>query len=365
MRYYLIAGEASGDTHATRLIRQLKAQDPQAQVRYHYHPQHAYMGYVAVILHLREILQAIDTCKQEITLWKPDCVILIDYPGFNLKIARYVRRNTNIPVIYYISPKIWAWKERRINEIRRDITTILSILPFETQWYARHDYHAIHYVGNPTAEEIRDHLAHNPTDHATFRKHHRLDPRPVIAILPGSREQEIRQNLAPMIQAAMHYTPRYQIILAAAPTADETQLRHITGPRPVRIIRGDTYRILQHTTAALVTSGTATLEAALLGVPQVVIYRTSHPHIARILRPLILKTPHVSLVNLIAGKELVKELIATDADTPHITQELHKILPGQAKRAGITAGYQEIKETLGPHHTAANAARQIITLLQG
>lgn len=364
MRYYLIAGEASGDLHATRLIRQLRIQDTQAQIKYHYHPELAYMGYIAVATHICKILRGLDSCKQEILSWKPDCVILIDYPGFNLKIAGFVHRNTDIPVIYYISPKIWAWKERRLAEIRRNITAILSILPFEVEWYAQRSDCTVHYVGNPSAEEIRNYLAGNPADHAAFRRRHELDRRPVIAILPGSREQEIRQNLEYMIQAAMQYSTQYQIVLAAAPTADTAQICRIAGQRPVHIVQGDTYRILQHSAAALVTSGTATLETALLGVPQVVCYRTGHPHISSMLRPLVLKIPYVSLVNLIAGRELVTELIATDTTTHNIARELGRLLPGGDKLAEIQAGYLEIKEKLGRHDTAANAARHIISMVQ-
>lgn len=363
MRYFLIAGEASGNLHATRLIEQLKTQDKEAQFNYYYHPELAYMGYVAVIMHLRKILQGIKACKQEIISWKPDCIILVDYPGFNLKIADFVHKNIHIPVFYYISPKIWAWKERRIKSIRRNITAILSILPFEEDWYAHRNYHNVRYVGNPSAEEIDDFLKNNKTDSTTFRKQYDLDERPIIAILAGSRKQEIELNLKQMMEAAAHYSGDYQLVLAAAPTIEYSILHGLTAGYPVKIIKDATYQILKHSTAALVTSGTATLETALLGVPQVVCYRTHFPHIASILRNIVLKIKYVSLVNLILQRSLVEELLASDVTPENIQKGLERILPGGDKRAEMLAGYLQMRKTLGKHNTAENAARYIVSLM--
>ena len=363
MRYFLIAGEASGNLHATRLIEQLKIQDPEAQLNYYYHPELAYMGYVAVIMHLHKILNGIKACKKEIINWKPDCVILIDYPGFNLKIADFVRKNTDIPVFYYISPKIWAWKERRIKEIHRNITAILSILPFEKDWFEQHNYHNVRYVGNPSAEEIDKFLKENNTDSMTFRKQHGLDERPIIAILPGSRKQEIKLNLEHMLKAASHYSMDYQIVLAAAPTIEDTLLYRITAGYPIKIIKDATYQTLQYSTAALVTSGTATLETALLGVPQVVCYRTHFQHITSILRHIVLKIKYVSLVNLVLQRGLVEELLISDATPHNIQKELERILPGGDKRNDILTGYQQMRKILGKYNTAEIAARHIISLI--
>ena len=364
MRYFLIAGEASGNLHAVRLIGQLKIKDSEAQFYYYYHPELAYMGYVSVIMHLSKILHGIKACKQEIINWKPDCLILVDYPGFNLKIAEFVRKNIDIPVFYYISPKIWAWKERRIKAIRRDITAILSILPFEKDWFAKHNYHDVKYVGNPSTEEIDEFLHGNRTDSTTFRKQYGLDKRPIIAILPGSRKQEIELNLKHMLKAASHYSMDYQIVLAAAPTIDASLLQEIAAGYPITIIKDATYQILRHSTAALVTSGTATLETALLGVPQVVCYRTHFPKIASFLMHLVLKVKHVSLVNLIVQRSLVAELLTSKATPKNIRQELERILHGGDKRADILDGYRQMRKILGKHNTAEHAARHIISLMQ-
>lgn len=363
MRYFLIAGEASGNLHANRLIEQLKIQDPEAKFNYYYHPELAYMGYVAVIMHLRKILHGIKACKQEIINWKPDCLILVDYPGFNLKIADFVRKNIDIPVFFYISPKIWAWKERRIKAIRRNITAILSILPFEKDWFEQRNYHNVRYVGNPSVEEIDGFLKENHADSTTFRKQYGLDKRPIIAILPGSRTQEIELNLKHMLKAVSIYSMDYQIVLAAAPTIKDSLLQGLTTCYPIKIIKNATYQILQHSTAALVTSGTATLETALLGVPQVVCYRTHFPYIASILRHIILKIKYVSLVNLILQRGLVYELLTSDANSKNIQKELGRILPGGDKRADILTGYRQMRRILGNYNTAETAARYIISLM--
>ena len=364
MRYFLIAGEASGDLHATRLIEQLKIQDPGAQFYYYYHPELAYMGYVSVIMHLGKILHGLNACKQEITTWKPDCLILVDYPGFNLKIADFVHKNVHVPVFYYISPKIWAWKESRINAIRRNVTSILSILPFEKEWYAQRNYQNVRYVGNPSVEEIDEFLKNKQADSMAFRKKHCLDERPIIAILAGSRKQEIELNLSYMVRAASYYSKDYQLVAAVAPTVETSLIQRVIANYPIKAITNDTYHVLQHSTAALVTSGTATLETALLEVPQVVCYRTHFPHIANILRHIVLKVKYVSLVNLIVQRSLVKELLTSDVSIQNIQQELGRILPGGDKRQEILTGYRLMRKILGRHNTTENAAYHIISLMQ-
>ena len=283
MKYYLIAGEASGDLHASNLMKALKREDPDAEFRYfggdlmaacggtlvkHYRDM-AYMGFIPVLMNLDKVLANMRLCKQDIAAWRPDVVILVDYPGFNLKIAKYVKTHLNIPVYYYISPKIWAWKEWRVKSIRRYVDRLYSILPFEVDFYARHHY-AVEYVGNPTVDE----LAARPQADETFDDFVTecgLERKPIIALLAGSRVSEIKDNLPMMIEAAEAY-PEYQLVVAGAPgIAPELYAPYVQGHR-VKVVQGKTYRLLQQSRAALVTSGTATLETALLRVPQVVCY---------------------------------------------------------------------------------------------
>ena len=283
MKYYLIVGEASGDLHASHLMSSIISRDPEAQFRFfggdmmseaagnhgvrlkHYR-ELAYMGFIPVLLHLNTILKNMRRCREDIVAWNPDVVILVDYPGFNLKVAKYIKEHTTIPLFYYISPKIWAWKEYRIKAIKRDISEMYSILPFEVPFYeGKHNY-PIHYVGNPTADEVRQFRASYdgtldiPNDNGL----------PVIALLAGSRLQEIKDNLPSMIEATRHLSDRYQMVLAGAPGVAPDYYDRFLHGTGVRIVYGKTYPLLSHAVAALVTSGTATLETALFGVPQVV-----------------------------------------------------------------------------------------------
>ena len=286
MKYYLIAGEASGDLHASHLMAALKEEDAQAEFRFfggdkmqaqggtlvsHY-KNLAYMGFIDVALHLRTILKGMKHCKEDIVAWSPNVVILVDYPGFNLKMARFLHDNTQIPVFYYISPKIWAWKEGRIKDIRRNVNQMFSILPFEVEFYEQKHHYPIHYVGNPTVDEVDAFLKANPMDAEGFRQAAGLDSRPLIALLAGSRKQEIRDNLPRMIQAAQPLTTAYQLVLAAAPGISNDYYAQCLQGANVKVLYGQTYHILRYATAALVTSGTATLETALFRVPQVVCY---------------------------------------------------------------------------------------------
>ena len=377
MKYYLIAGEASGDLHASHLMQSLKDYDKEAQFRFfggdlmaavggtlvkHYR-ELAYMGFIPVLLHLRTILRNMQMCKQDILQWQPDAVILVDYPGFNLKIAKYVHRlqlktqTSNPKVYYYISPKIWAWKEYRIKNIKRDVDELFSILPFEVAFFEQKHHYPIHYVGNPTAQEVREFLQMRK------EKGERRNEKPLIALLAGSRQQEIKDNLPAMIEATRHLADRYDLVLAGAPSiAPEYYQPFLTGTS-VRLVINDTYALLSQATAALVTSGTATLETCMFRVPQVVCYYTPLPRLIGFLKRQLLKVKYVSLVNLIADREVVRELVAETFSVENIRQELECILPGGARRQLMLDDYEEVHRRLGESHAPDNAARQMIQLL--
>lgn len=376
MKYYLIVGEASGDLHASRLMQSLMQYDPAAEFRFlggdlmqrvggtrvkHYR-ELAYMGFVPVLLHLPTIFKNMKMCKEDIVRWQPDVVILIDYPGFNLSIAKYVKKNTNIPVFYYISPKIWAWKEWRIKAIKRDVKEMFSILPFEIAFYEKKHHYKIHYVGNPTKEEV-DNFQHVYTESKDeFCQRNNLSSKPIIAILAGSRKQEIKDNLPSMLEAARHFED-YQMVIAAAPSIEKSYYKKYLGDSEVKMVELQTYELLTHSTAALVTSGTATLETALLNVPQVVCYETPVPKLIRFAFKHIIKVRFISLVNLIADKEIVQELLADRFSIYNIANELYRILPGQPARERMLADYQIVREHLGDAVAPDNAARIIVDKL--
>ena len=373
MKYYLIAGEASGDLHASHLMQALKQQDPQAEFRFfggdlmtavggtrvkHYR-ELAYMGFIPVLLHLRTILRNMKMCKQDISQWKPDVVVLVDYPGFNLKIAQYVKANRICPVYYYISPKIWAWKEYRIKNIKRDVDELFSILPFEIEFFEQKHHYPIHYVGNPTAQEVIAFLANEKLE----MRNEKWD-KPVIALLAGSRKQEIKDNLPAMIQATAHLADRYDLVLAGAPSIEPDYYAQFLDGSAVRLVMNVTYSLLAHATAALVTSGTATLETCMFRVPQVVCYETPLPQLIGFLKRHILKVKYVSLVNLIANREVVRELVAETFSVDNIRRELEAILPNGAKRQQMLSDYEEVHRLLGDSKAADEAARQMINLLK-
>ena len=373
MKYYLIAGEASGDLHASHLMQALKQQDPQAEFRFfggdlmtavggtrvkHYR-ELAYMGFIPVLLHLRTILRNMKMCKQDISQWKPDVVILVDYPGFNLKIAQYVKANRICPVYYYISPKIWAWKEYRIKNIKRGVDELFSILPFEVEFFEQKHHYPIHYVGNPTAQEVIAFLAKEK-----LRNRNEKWDKPVIALLAGSRKQEIKDNLPAMIQATAHLADRYDLVLAGAPSIEPDYYAQFLKGSAVRLVMNETYSLLAHATAALVTSGTATLETCMFRVPQVVCYETPLPQLIGFLKRHILKVKYVSLVNLIANREVVCELVAETFSIYNIRRELEAILPNGAKRQQMLSDYEEVHRLLGDSKAAEEAARQMINLLK-
>ena len=323
MKYYIIAGEASGDIHASLLMSAIREEDAAAEFRglggdmmaaegaelvRHYRDL-AYMGFFPVLTHLRTILKGMRQCREDILRWHPDALILVDYPGFNLKVARYVKQHSPIPVFYYIAPKIWAWKEGRIKAIRSDVDCLLGILPFEKKFYEEKHHYPLHYVGNPTVDEVDAYLKSHPADAEGFRRDNGLDGRPVIALLAGSRRQEVRDNLRRMAWAARPFAKDYQLVLAAAPGLDAAFYQPYADGLGIRLVRNQTYRLLQHSTAALVTSGTATLEAALFRVPQVVCYYIRAGLLASLARRLFLKVPYISLVNLVAGSRSYPNLL--------------------------------------------------------
>ena len=295
-------------------------------------------------------------CKQDIVDWQPDCVILVDYPGFNLNIAKYIKSKTKIPVYYYISPKIWAWKEYRIKNIKRDVDELFSILPFEVPFFEQKHHYPIHYVGNPTADEVRGYLArHQPVPK-------RPTDKPVIALLAGSRKQEIKDNLPAMLEAVKPYGEQYRVVIAGAPSIDQDYYRQFMAGERVEIVFGQTYKLLSCAHAALVTSGTATLETALFGVPQVVCYRLPLPKFSAYMRRHLLKVKYISLVNLIADREIVTELLADTFTIENIRHELELILGGKPREV-MLQGYADVWRLLGEKKAPDNTARIIYTLL--
>lgn len=374
MKYYLVAGEASGDLHASNLMQSLKKLDDEAQFRFfggdlmqskggtlvrHYRDM-AYMGIIPVVMNSRTILKNLAYCKRDIEEYSPDVVILVDYPGFNLKIARYAKGVLGIPVYYYISPKVWAWKEYRIRLLKKYVDEMLSILPFEVDFYQKHQY-KVRYVGNPTLDAIaaRSHKDEVFNDFITVNN---LENKPVIALLAGSRKQEIAGNLPSMLQAVAGFADGYQFIVAGAPGIDPQFYEDFTTSfPPATVLFNQTYRILAQSDAALVTSGTATLETALLGVPQVVCYRMAMPRLSYWGFRHLLHTPYISLVNLICGHEVVKELFAINFTEDNIRKELHQILHVQSYRQNMLNNYKNMKQVLGGPGASDRAAEIIFS----
>lgn len=368
MHYFLIAGEASGDLHASRLINSLKARDPQARFTFiggdkmaaaagtaplvHY-SKTAFMGFSEVIRHLGDIMKIMKQTMQWIKEAKPGCLILVDYPGFNLKIAKKAKKwRRDLPVFYYISPKIWAWKSWRVRKIRKYVDRMFSILPFEKEWYRKHRYD-IDYVGNPSLEEVDAWLSkpyykageaandHRP-DRKAFLESHKLRDRNIIAILPGSRYGEIKNNLPVMLRAAERF-PQCAPVIALAPGIDREFYNQFG---KFLNFTTDTYALLSHARAALVTSGTATLETALFGVPQVVCYRANGSAISYHLMKSILSVKHVSLPNLIVDKEIVPEMLLQYCTPELVGDKLEKLLGETSERSEMLEGYGEMRGRL-------------------
>ena len=377
MKYYLLVGEASGDLHASNLMKAIKAADNAAEFRFfggdlmsavggervrHYRDT-AFMGFVPVLLHLRSIFSNMSFCKKDIVAWNPDVLILVDYPGFNLSIAEYIHKNTDIPVYYYISPKIWAWKEHRIKNIKRDVDELFSILPFEIEFFEKkHDY-KINYVGNPCVDAVDAFLRGNPEERTSFLRRNAIPDKPLVALLAGSRKQEITANLPVMLQAMKDF-PGYQPVIAGAPGIDKDFYKPYLEDGAC-IVFGETYNILNNAHAALVTSGTATLETGIFRVPQVVCYATPMARLYSWLKKRFLKVRFVSLVNLVAGKEVVRELVAADMRLENVKAELAKILPlDSEERKTMLNEYDRMLGILGDAGASERAAGMMVKLLK-
>ena len=371
MKYFLIAGEASGDLHASNLMAALKEKDPEADFRFfggdlmqavggtlvkHYREM-AFMGFITVLLNLRTILNNMKTCQEDIRRYQPDVVILIDYPGFNLKIAKFVKTVLHLPVYYYISPKIWAWKQYRIKDFRRYVDRMFCILPFETEFFRKLNY-SVDYVGNPSVDSVAQYKKKQVSGADTFIADEGLADKPILALLAGSRRQEIKDNLPTMLEVAAAY-PDYQPVIAGAPGLEPDYYKQYIGNHPARIVFGKTYDLLQHSRAALVTSGTATLETSLFRVPQVVCYYVAAGRLASFIFRNFFHTKYISLVNLIAGREVVQELFGARFSYQQIHDELGKILHDTAYRQQMLDGYDEIICLLGKPGASQRTAELI------
>lgn len=370
MKYYLIAGEASGDLHGANLMRALAEIDPQAQFRFwggdrmeavggklikHYRDL-AFMGFWEVVTNLRTILRNIDLCKGDITAYQPDVLIFIDYPGFNMRIAKWAKQQ-GIPTHYYISPQIWAWKENRIKAIRRDVDAMYVILPFEKDFYEGKHQYPVHFVGHPLLDAI---AARREVSMEVFKRENGLDERPIIALLPGSRKQEIAKMLSVMLSVVGSYHP-YQFVIAGAPSLGYDFYRQFIREENVHFVSGKTYDLLSHAHAALVTSGTATLETALFRVPEVVCYRGNW--ISYQIAKRVISLKYISLVNLIMDAPVVTELIQEDLNTRNLKVELDKLLD-PAYRDKLQRDYQALRERLGNEGASRRTAQAIYNSLQ-
>lgn len=365
MKYYIIAGEASGDLHASNLMQALKKVDPEAEFRFwggdlmqkqggelvkHYRDL-AFMGFAEVLMNLRTILRNISFCKKDITSWQPDALIFIDYPGFNLRIAKWARKE-GFKTHFYISPQIWAWKENRIKDIQRDIDEMYVILPFEKDFYGTKHNFDVHFVGHPLIDAIADRPA---VEAEAFKKEHGLDDRPVIALLPGSRKQEISKMLEIMLSITEDFK-EYQFVIAGAPSQEESFYHPYIKKKSVHLVMNRTYDVLSLATAALVTSGTATLETALLKVPEVVCYKGNF--ISYEIAKRVINLDYISLVNLIMDREVVKELIQGELNRNNLKRELSKILAGE-HREKMFSDYHELEEKLGGTGASDKTAKLI------
>ena len=374
MKYYLIAGEPSGDLHGANLIEGLKKADPSAEFRFwggdkmaaaggagnlrkHYR-ETSFFGIVQVIKNYGTIRRQIAECRGDVAAWAPDVLILIDYPGFNMKMAEWAKRH-GIRTYYYIAPKVWAWREWRVKAIRRFVDRLFVIFPFECDYFPRKGIEPI-FEGNPLADAIEQRRPSLPS-RERFAEEHGLDGRPIVALLAGSRRGEIGDNL-PMMASLARQFPDYQFVVAGVSWLDREVYERAIGDAPVRYVRDCTYELLHISSAAVVTSGTATLETALLGIPEVVVYRTLRLNVW--LRPYVLKVPYVSLVNLNLGRESVREIIQSGCDTAEAAEELRAILPGGAERARMLADFDELRRIIGGAGASDRFARRMVEELR-
>lgn len=373
MRYYVLAGEASGDLHASNLIREIKLIDREAEFRgfggdlmenagmtvlKHYRDL-AFMGIVPVILNIRTIQRNFRFCEQDMLAFKPDVLILVDYPGFNLRMAKFAKAN-RIPTFYYISPKVWAWKEQRVHKIIASVDEMFTILPFETAFFRKYNY-PVNYVGNPLLDAIL--ATKKEPDFPQFIQENNLPNKPVLAVLPGSRKGEISVLLPTMLEAAARF-PEYQCVIAGAPNMGIEYYQPYMKGIQVPVIWGKTYDILVHSRVAIVSSGTATLETAILNVPQVVVYRMTPRWLFNFLKYFFLKTRYVSLVNIILGREAVRELIQWDFTLKNVILELKKIVENPDNEKRILNDYREMMGLLGEKGASERAAGIMVSKLK-
>lgn len=366
MKYYIIAGEASGDLHASNLMKALSKKDAQAEFRVwggdlmekaggqlvkHYR-ELAFMGFVEVAVNLRTILKNISFCKKDILNYKPDLLILVDYPGFNLRIAEFARKH-GLKVVYYISPQIWAWKQSRVKKIKRDVDKMLVILPFEKDFYRKYNVE-VDFVGHPLLDSLSEEQVDSRAD---FLKKNELNNTSIVALLPGSREMEVRNMLKIMLKVVTRF-PERQFVIAGVSTLSDQLYENIAGTLPVKVLQNQTRELLFHAEAALVTSGTATLETALIGVPQVVCYKGNRLSFEIAKR--IVKIKYISLVNLIMDRPVVKELIQKELTVENLEKELTSILTNESVRNNMFNDYEELKLKLG----SKGASERAVTVIE-
>ncbi|MBO5829228.1 MAG: lipid-A-disaccharide synthase [Paludibacteraceae bacterium] len=372
MKYFIIAGEASGDLHASNLIKSLKKEDSQASfcglggdlmaaegvrlVR-HYRDM-AFMGFIPVLMHAKTVLGNIKSCKEAVTDFAPDVLILVDYPSFNLKIAQFVKENMpNVAVYYYISPKLWAWKEYRLKSMKRYIDKVFSILPFEVKWFSERGLE-VEYVGNPCVDAIEN-RPHKGESRAEFEARTGVDNRPILALLAGSRVQEIKGSLPIMLESAIQYKD-YQIVIAGVKSIDSSLYQQITKNYEAKVIYNETYELLQQADLAVVTSGTATLETALMRVPEVVVYKMSGGWLFHRFLQFFIRVPYISLVNLIANKWLVQELVIEEFTVDRLSKEIDKLRDAECRKE-MLKGYDELIELLGKESVSDRAAHAMLS----
>lgn len=371
MRYYVIAGEASGDLHASNLIAEIKKKDSKATFRAwggdlmqkqgaelvkHYRHT-AYMGFVEVAANMRKVLGNIALCKKDLEEYQPDAVILVDYPGFNLRIAEFAHEK-GFKVFYYISPQVWAWKRRRVKKIKETVDKMLVILPFEEDFYKKYGIN-VTYVGNPLLDELAKFGSGNRS--IFLRRNSLGEKREIIALLPGSRTQEIRRMLGTMLKVVPHF-PEYQFVVAGVSSVDSDLYKKIIGKADVFLITDQTYDLLQNSSAAVVTSGTATLETALFSVPEVVCYKANW--FSYLIAKWLVKVKFISLVNLVMDKEVVKELIQNDFTEKNIVEELEKLLRDGNRQRQLLEDYDDLQDRLGNAGASQKAAVAIVDALK-
>ena len=371
MKYYIIAGEASVDLHASNLVAEIKKKDKKAEFRgcggdlmkaqgvdilKHYRTM-AYMGFVEVAVNLRKILRNISQCKKDILDYQPDAVILVDYPGFNFRIADFAHQQ-GLKVFYYISPQLWAWKRRRVKKIQRAVDKMLVILPFEEEFYKRYGVD-VTFVGNPLLDEM---AKFGTSNRSIFLRRNSLgEKREIIALLPGSRKQEVKRVLPLMLKAVKHF-PDYQFVIGGVSSLDKSLYKSIIGNADVFFVENQTYELLQNSSAALVTSGTATLETALFSVPEVVCYKATG--FSYRLAKWMIKVKFISLVNLVMDKEVVKELIQDDLTEDNLVEELNRLLHNGNHQRQLLEDYEELKDRLGNAGASGKAANAILDAMK-